>query len=197
MGFHATGLDPHLLKVFLPTYRPRMAETPLFANPNQGEPVQHAQRTLVVLQSHPLQSESTLTSFSYYSLSAEQVSPSRLVLCSISSCPVLRSMSPPPLGGGGKRKKTRWEKRWCIRTFWATLAIQCQWSRLHDVFLGFVSDDPYKKKSWCACRPHTRATFATPPLVGYGHAHCYFMAVLYLLIKMNWDCWECFGRFFA
>ena len=33
---------------------------------------------------------------------------------------------------------------------------------------------------------HTRATFATPPLVGYGRAYRYFLAVLNSAILVQW-----------
>ena len=86
----------------LPVGRSRTAETYLFANSNQCEPVQHAQQTKLVFRSHSFLLSPRLSVF-LPSLCGASVTLDAdwIVLCSICSCPVLRLLSPLPLGEGG------------------------------------------------------------------------------------------------
>ena len=104
----------------LPAGRSRTAETYLFANSNQCEPVQHAQQTKLVFRSHSLLLSPRLPAFLPFRF-AELVSPLTLIeLCFAQSAHALCSACCPlsPLGGGGgcatkEHKKNREGK--CVR----------------------------------------------------------------------------------
>ena len=96
-----------------------------------------------------------------------------IVQCSICSCPVLRLLSPLPLGGGGvhnkehqkkKKKGTKWGEMSALsdplRYLGASMSVLrahpfSSWSRTHSYAA--------KKKKGGVGWPHMRVTFATPP----------------------------------
>ena len=117
-----------------------------------------------------------------------------IVLCSICSCPVLRLLSPLPLAGGCATKEHKKKKRNKVRGNECALGpFEISWSfnvsvkeHTHSL-LGLVPTPMPSKKKKKGGRMTTHASYIRyAAFDGYGRAYCYFLAVLYLLIEMDW-----------
>ena len=95
----------------LPAGRSRTAETYLFANSNQCEPVQHAQQTKLVFRSHSLLLSPRLPAFLPFRF-AELVSPLTLIeLCFAQSAHALCSLAVPSPSWGGRGVRNQRKKK--------------------------------------------------------------------------------------
>ena len=194
MGFHAPGLDPHPSKCF--------ASRPLTHGRNlplcKFEPMWTCTTCTADQTGLPLSlaSSEPPTSFSAFSFCGASVTLDAdwIVLCSICSCPVLRLLSPLPLGGGGgcateepKKKKKKWGEMCApsdpLRYLGAPMSVLRSTPIL---FLVSPTPMPSKKKKGGG-RMTTHASYIRyAAFDGYGRSYCYFLAVLYLLIEMDW-----------
>ena len=193
LGFHTPCLHPLPSRCFASRPLTHGRNIPL-CNSNQCEPVQHAQQTKPVLQSHSLSSEPTPTSFfCLFVVCGASVTLDVWLNCAVPNqlmpCAPL-AVSSPPWGGGTRSKKKNqvgrdacalpdpYEPSWCFN-----VSVK---EHTH-FFLGLVPTPLMPQKKRGGRKDYTRELQLLRRLfVGFGRACCYFLAVLYLLIEMDW-----------